>query len=582
MPVASHSILCAAPPPIVYRIITDSERWPALFEPCLEVRALNRSDEGEEIEVAAMVNGTPTRWRSQRRFLPEILGVDSIALVPMPLVRSMRTQWRIVPANAAQCALVLDHEFEVLDDVAGLVEGVATRDAAAAYIARAIAANSTRELADIRDAAEAEACIAPEAADTLRRTRAIVCEASAAQVYAAIAETANWPLLFDACTSATVIGGEAGEQRVRIEALQGGKTISWITRRTLRPEIHRIDFVLETPMPFLAAMHGQWRVTPLAPERTLLSVARCFALREGPDLPPPAEALRFLDDNAEAEMLAIRALVEQGDAAFTLVRSRQTIPFAPDRVYRALAGLRRWPEMLPHCIGLEILHDDGVGQEFVMRVAGGERFRSVRTCDRQALAISYFQPQPPLLLAAHQGSWRVRAALGGCEVIAEHRLRIDSARCAERFGEDDLVRNKARVREMVAANSLATIRACAAWLERGGGRRWIGPSKLPGSRPPCSPRSAISCRGCCSCRRATARGSAGATSRSRCAISPRTISTWPMPGSGSCGWSAGRRSARRMAVPPMPRRAPRRRGCATAPRRPASIGPSSCSSPIPP
>ena len=311
----------------------------------------------------------------------------------------------------------------------------------------AIETNSTRELANIRDSAATSRQLARHQSPT-RRVCSIVCDAPTIAVYNAIADTSKWPPLFDSCVSVAVLENGVGGELIQIEARQGDRIIAWTTRRHYHPEVHRIDFALETPMPFLEAMEGQWRVTPLGPNRALLSVDRSFTLREGPDQPQPDVILRFLDENADAEMLAIKSLVEIGGVTFTVVRSRHMVPFAPDRVYRVLAEIRRWPEILPHCSCLDVLYDDGIGQEFTMTVGvgeGAERFRSVRTCDPHALSITYFQPSPPSLLVLHHGSWAVRAAAEGSEVIAEHRVRIDSARCAEAFEDEDLARNKARV-----------------------------------------------------------------------------------------------------------------------------------------
>lgn len=464
MPSTSHAILCSAPRDTVYRIISESDRWPELFEPCLEVRAIERDAESEDIEIAAMVNGAPMRWRSRRRFLPEAPGIDSESLEPMPLVRTMKTRWRVIAANDAQCALVLEHDFEVLEEVAGLVEGVATPADATAFIARAIETNSRRELANIQDAAAADSRTA-QAEGPIRRFCSIVCDAPAAQVFDAIADTGKWPLLFDACTSVEVLEDDARGELTRIEARDGARPIDWTTRRRYHRDIGRIDFALETPMPFIAAMEGQWRVTPLDADRALLSVERGFEFRDALDRPRD-EILRFLDENAETEMLAIKSLVETGDATLTVARSRHLVPFAPDRVYRVLAEVRRWPEVLSGC-GVTILYDDGIAQEFTLEIAGSsgvEQFRSIRMCDPSALSIAYFQPSPPAWLVSHHGSWTVRGAPGGSEILAERRVRIDAAHCAEMFGDDDLARNKARVRERIVASTGATVKACADWL----------------------------------------------------------------------------------------------------------------------
>ena len=241
MPTTSHAILCSASRDTVYRIIDNFDRWPELFEPCLEARALERNTQCEDIEITAMINGAPVRWRSRRHFLPDVLGIDAVSLVPMPLVQSMRTRWRVIAANDAQCALLLEHDFEVLEDVAGLFEGVATPADAAAFIACAIETNSTCELVNIREAVALPRHLARHQGPT-RRVCSIICDVPAAAVYDAIADTCKWPLLFDSCVSVAVLENGPHGELTRIEALQGDRIIGWTTRRHYHPEVlsHRL------------------------------------------------------------------------------------------------------------------------------------------------------------------------------------------------------------------------------------------------------------------------------------------------------------------------------------------------------
>jgi hypothetical protein len=60
---------------------------------------------------------------------------------------------------------------------------------------------------------------------------------------------------------------------------------------------------------------------------------------------------------------------------------------------------------------------------------------------------------------------------GNAKVIVEHDIRVNPERCADRFGEGDLSKNRSRVREMVLQNGAATIHACREWLSRKMGPR---------------------------------------------------------------------------------------------------------------
>ncbi|MCA8277169.1 SRPBCC family protein [Burkholderia sp. AU30280] len=473
----SSSIVCNAAPERVFGIIRDSARWPELFEPCRAVTHLRKDDGGEHIRVCATVNGLEMEWESRRTFLPDVYGIDVESVKPMALVRDMATSWRVIVVNQQQSLLVLEHVFTLADPVAGVVDGVDDNAAAEAFVRRAIRSNSLRELRSIKAATE-QPDLPREPSRAFSTMHAIVCDAPAQNVYDALKDVGNWPLIIDACTSATVVSREHDAEVVRIDAIQGGLPVSWETHRTYRPEIFRIDFHLRVPMPLLERMGGQWRVVPLSDRRCVLHVTRDFLVKADvtgirPDIADVAAAVDFIREftcrNGESEMGAIRSFVERQRADCASFETRHSLPFPPDKVYDVLADVASWPDVLPHCERIDILHDDTVNQEFLLTIAaerGGERFRSIRRCDANALSIRYFQPEPPALLRAHEGEWRVVASAAGCEVISAHRIRIDEDMARQAFGSADLRENKARISALIARNSQAAVDACGAWLQR--------------------------------------------------------------------------------------------------------------------
>ncbi|MDT0306495.1 SRPBCC family protein [Streptomyces sp. DSM 44917] len=95
--------------------------------------------------------------------------------------------------------------------------------------------------------------------------------------------------------------------------------------------------------------------------------------------------------------------------AFThrCVRSA-VIPASREAIYGALFDMRAWQDLLPHVQRIEVLHDDGQYQEFMMTVKSDTdgqplTVRSIRNCRED---IEFFQPVPPRFLRHHGGIWR--------------------------------------------------------------------------------------------------------------------------------------------------------------------------------
>jgi ribosome-associated toxin RatA of RatAB toxin-antitoxin module len=474
---ASHSVTCNAPADRVYGLIRRSRDWPQVMDPCESVTVLEESEGFEHIEIGARVNGQLMKWQSRRRILPELLGVEATIVRPMKLVEAMRTTWRVVALSTEQSVLVLEHEYDLSADVTGQVDGVATREDATRYIETAIDRNSTVELGNLKAAAERTDPSAGGPDFHLRHS--VVCGAAADTVYDVVRSVQTWPRIFDACVSATELGGDRAGVLVRIEATQDGRVVSWDTRRRYLDDIRRIDYDLPVPMPFLESMRGQWRVVPLGPDRCLLTVDRHWrmlpdvaGIRPGIDTVAQAAAFvrRFVSGNAEAEMRSIQAFVEDKTDALTSLMARFPLPFAPDRVFAALADVSLWPDAVPGRRAREVRYDDRRHQELLAQwdtPAGAEDVRVVRHCDPGTATITYVFPEPLAILLQHRGGWQVRAAGAGSEVVATPVAVLDTALCAKAFGTDDLRTQKARVRALLEADCRATVDACLRALQGG-------------------------------------------------------------------------------------------------------------------
>lgn len=149
-----HSILCHASANTVYGIISNSARWPDIFEPCINVESLEKGECYEVIRVTAEVNGVEMQWVSHRVLLEEIQGINFETNPPMSLLKSMQGRWRVLSMEEGGSLLSLEHNFEVKEEVKGLVEGVNTPDEALDFMMQAIHRNTLKEFNSIKKLAE--------------------------------------------------------------------------------------------------------------------------------------------------------------------------------------------------------------------------------------------------------------------------------------------------------------------------------------------------------------------------------------------------------------------------------------------
>jgi len=151
MPIVStsveHEITVSAPAAAVYDLIADVENWPLLFEPTIHVEYIEREAETERIRIWATANGAAKTWTSRRTLDPQSLRVDFRQEVPQPPVGGMGGAWVVEPLSEYESRVRLLHDYFPA------TEDPADRD----WIAKAIDANSGKELAALKKRAELDA-----------------------------------------------------------------------------------------------------------------------------------------------------------------------------------------------------------------------------------------------------------------------------------------------------------------------------------------------------------------------------------------------------------------------------------------
>ena len=158
---ARHTVVCAADADTVYDLVRDTRHWPRIFPACVAARHVGREvgvdGVADVVRIEAEQDGRPVAWNTRRRYADDIRRIDYDLPVPMPLLATMSGQWRVVPLPGENgCVLTVDRWWRVLDDVTGLVPGVATPEEAAAYVRSWVGGNAADEMVAIRALVEDE------------------------------------------------------------------------------------------------------------------------------------------------------------------------------------------------------------------------------------------------------------------------------------------------------------------------------------------------------------------------------------------------------------------------------------------
>ncbi|MGO6747876.1 SRPBCC family protein [Rhizobium ruizarguesonis] len=478
--VLSHSIVCHAEPWHVFSVIAKPEDWPVLFEPCVAVDVIERANGIERIAVTAMVNGHQQTWQSRRLVDATSLQIDVEMTDRLALVAAMRTRWRVYGTGNGQSVLVLEHECDLVSHIRGLVSGVNTSVEAERWITTAIDKNSTVELKNIRQAVERPSGMMPGADGLYRSSHATLCEAPADLVFPFVADPTRWPGLFKPCLAVETLPPDGDWNVVKIHADQGGREVSWTSRRRVNADARIVDYELADSMPYTDAMRGRWRVVPLGPRRSLLAVDRIWSiadpmapLHEGITSSSDAAAFiaRFVDTNARREMDEIAAIAADHTAAPLFIETELDVEVSADEIYAVLANASLWPAIAPHCRSLRVGFDDGVYQElcFEIETSTGEReaFRSFRVCNNAKRSISFVQVEPPGPLERHHGGWTITPTPTGARVTCRHFATPRRTTLTEVSGTTAPTQQDEALRGMIGANSKAIVMACVAHIQAG-------------------------------------------------------------------------------------------------------------------
>ncbi|MGW2643523.1 aromatase/cyclase [Streptomyces sp. NPDC001393] len=286
----------------------------------------------------------------------------------------------------------------------------------------------------------------------------ITVPAAADTVYDLIADAERWPAIFTPTVHVTYLPpGPGGEQRLRIWAFAGDSVKSWVSHRTLDRDARRIGFRQTEPAPPVAAMRGEWVVTPAGD--TSRVVFRHWFCAEGDDATLLDRIEEVVDRNSLAELESLRLAAGRTHLLVDF-EDEVAVGGGQRKVFGFLAEAGKWPGLIPHVARVELTEEPQGVQHLEMDTvesSGGDDIHttvSVRVL-LPADTIVYKQTTLPAFLHAHVGSWHVRE---DGTTVARHTVVLKEEAITAMLGPEATVEQAgALVRRSIGGNSVATL-----------------------------------------------------------------------------------------------------------------------------
>lgn len=249
-----HTVAVECTPEAAFELALNVKRWPQVFPPCLDAEVLDETDSSQTISLIAKANDRVFAWQSTRQIDRSGLRISFCQAKPSPLVSFMKGAWSFAPRDKS-CVITLSHEFEVKDDVEGLVDGVATREQATAFMRQSVEDNSTRELAAFKDELER---------DLWRHefSESMIIDHSKTAIYHLLRDAAAWPWLLPHCDDLEMLYEDEQYQEFQMKVQAGGQEETIRSVRLLLPD--RIEYFQPAPPPALREHRGYWTLRQTA------------------------------------------------------------------------------------------------------------------------------------------------------------------------------------------------------------------------------------------------------------------------------------------------------------------------------
>lgn len=271
-----------------FRICAEVEKWPDIFPPCQKVKVIRQDDHSQLIEITAFAGQKTMTWQSERHLDYGSRTILSCQIKPSVLVKSMQCTWRFDPLREG-VLLSLEHQFEIKDEVQGLMENIYSKEDAQVFMKKVIHDNTERELWSIKKILES--CNARDEYQ-LDFQEEMVMEAKQGAIYALLRDAKKWPDLLPHCRHVEVLYDDGKNQEfVMAVDVRGEEEKIRSIRKCL--DHSSIQYFQPAPPPVLKQHTGEWI---LKPEKSGTRVVSKHSIRLNPDRVPTVLGDMSVDD----------------------------------------------------------------------------------------------------------------------------------------------------------------------------------------------------------------------------------------------------------------------------------------------
>lgn len=239
---SEHSVVVSAEPEVLFDLIGEVTRWPAIFEPTVHVQHLHRAPDEERFQLWALAGDEVKSWVSRRtldRGRRHITFEQERTQAP---IASMAGSWTFHPSGGGT-EVVLTHDFTA---VAAEHDG---------WLVSVVDSNSNRELAALRRIAELGH---PVADVVVTFDDEIPLQGSAEDAYVFIDRADQWPQRLPHVARVRLVEPQPGVQDMEMETTTAdGATHTTRSIRLCFPPERIVYKQLVTP-DLLLGHSGSW------------------------------------------------------------------------------------------------------------------------------------------------------------------------------------------------------------------------------------------------------------------------------------------------------------------------------------
>lgn len=240
---ATHALSCSAPPSVLYDLVADVPRWPAILPHVLHVEHVIRSERADRFQLWALAGDQVRSWFSRRRLDPVAGTIAFEQEHSEPPIRQLAGRWEFRALGDGGSRVELRHWF-TLDGSSGHDQVIA-----------AIDENATRNLATLCRLAALSHPIEDIAFSFADQ---VTLPVSQAEAYGFIHDSDRWPQILPHVNRVVLAEVRPGVQQMEMDATTAdGQTHTTRSLRLCFPA-ERIVYKQLVPPALLLGHCGAW------------------------------------------------------------------------------------------------------------------------------------------------------------------------------------------------------------------------------------------------------------------------------------------------------------------------------------